>query len=109
MLYHVRLLEDLGEFTEALAMLDVSAKSRAIVDRTSIMEIRGARLSLFPPPPNLLLARLLSKLGSDEADHAWRVLVEHNPDCYEYYRGYLSNLGLTLGTHNLFLFFVRPT
>ncbi|KAJ7487779.1 NMDA receptor-regulated protein 1-domain-containing protein [Mycena latifolia] len=81
MLYHVRLLEDLGEFTEALAMLDVNAKSRAIVDRTSIMEIR---------------ARLLSKLQSDEAEHAWRVLVEHNPDCYEYYRGYLSNLGLTL-------------
>ncbi|KAJ7695429.1 NMDA receptor-regulated protein 1a [Mycena rosella] len=81
MLYHVRLLEDLGEFTEALAMLDVNAKSRAIVDRTSIMEIR---------------ARLLSKLESDEAEHAWRVLVEHNPDCYEYYRGYLSNLGLTL-------------
>ncbi|KAJ7512093.1 NMDA receptor-regulated protein 1-domain-containing protein [Mycena galericulata] len=81
MLYHVRLLEDLGEFTEALAMLDVNAKSRSIVDRTSIMEIR---------------ARLLSKLGSDEAEHAWRVLVEHNPDCYEYYRGYVSNLGLTL-------------
>ncbi|KAJ6631099.1 NMDA receptor-regulated protein 1-domain-containing protein [Mycena sp. CBHHK59/15] len=81
MLYHIRLLEDLGEFTEALALLDVSAKSRAIVDRKSIMEIR---------------ARLLSKLQSDEAEHAWRVLVEHNPDCYEYYRGYLSNLGLTL-------------
>jgi peptide alpha-N-acetyltransferase len=43
MLYHVRLLEELGEFTEALAMLDVNAKSRAIVDRTAIMEIRGAR------------------------------------------------------------------
>ncbi|KAJ7039762.1 NMDA receptor-regulated protein 1-domain-containing protein [Mycena alexandri] len=82
-LYHVRLLEDLGEFTEALAMLDVNAKSRAIVDRTAIMEIR---------------ARLLAKLGSNEAEHAWRVLVEHNPDCYEYYRGYLSNLGLSLDT-----------
>ncbi|KAF7350445.1 hypothetical protein MVEN_01349700 [Mycena venus] len=85
MLYHVRLLEDLGEFTEALAMLDVNAKSRAIVDRTSIMEIR---------------ARLLSKLGSDEAEHAWRVLVEHNPECYEYYQGYFSNLGLTLDATN---------
>jgi peptide alpha-N-acetyltransferase len=41
MLYHVRLLEDLGEYTEALSILDVSAKSRAIVDRTAIMEIRG--------------------------------------------------------------------
>jgi tetratricopeptide (TPR) repeat protein len=44
---------------------------------------------------------LLSKLKSDEAEHAWRVLVEHNPDCYDYYRGYLSNLGLTLGTARL--------
>jgi hypothetical protein len=43
-------------------------------------------------------ARLLSHLKSDEAEHAWRVLVEHNPDCYEYYRGYLSNLGIQLGT-----------
>ncbi|KAJ7637139.1 NMDA receptor-regulated protein 1-domain-containing protein [Roridomyces roridus] len=81
MLYHVRLLEDLGEFTEALAMLDVNAKDRVIVDKTSIMEIR---------------ARLLAKLGSDEAEHAWRVLVEHNPDCYQYYEGYISNLGLSL-------------
>ncbi|KAJ6486930.1 NMDA receptor-regulated protein 1-domain-containing protein [Mycena sanguinolenta] len=81
LLYHIRLLEDMGEYNEALAMLDVNAKSRAIVDRTAIMEVR---------------ARLLSKLGSDEAEHAWRVLVEHNAECYDYYRGYLSNLGLTL-------------
>ncbi|KAK7046670.1 NMDA receptor-regulated protein 1-domain-containing protein, partial [Favolaschia claudopus] len=81
LLYHIRVLEELGEFTEALALLDVNAKSRAIVDKTSIMEIR---------------ARLLSKLGSDEAEHAWRVLVEHNPECYQYYEGYMSNLGLTM-------------
>jgi tetratricopeptide (TPR) repeat protein len=42
-------------------------------------------------------ARLLSKLGSEEAEHAWRVLVEHNPDCYDYYQGYLSNQGIPLG------------
>ncbi|KAF7289948.1 hypothetical protein MIND_01370000 [Mycena indigotica] len=82
-LYHVRLLEDLGEHTEALSMLDVNAKSRAIVDRTAIMEIR---------------ARLLSKLGSEEAEHAWRVLVEHNPECYDYYRGYLANSKLSFDT-----------
>lgn len=41
MLYHVRVLEELGEFTEALSLLDVNAKSRAIVDRTAIMEFRG--------------------------------------------------------------------
>lgn len=41
MLYHVRVLEDLGEYTEALSLLDINAKSRAIVDRTAIMEFRG--------------------------------------------------------------------
>ncbi|KAG5641987.1 hypothetical protein DXG03_003816 [Asterophora parasitica] len=46
--------------------------------------------------PDNFAARLLSKLGSDEAEHAWRVLIEHNPDCYDYYRGYLLNLGLSL-------------
>ncbi|KAF8886487.1 NMDA receptor-regulated protein 1-domain-containing protein [Infundibulicybe gibba] len=82
LLYHIRVLEELGEFSEALAMLDTNAKSRSIVDRTAIMEYR---------------ARLLSKIGSDEAEHAWRILVEHNPDCYDYYRGYLSNQGVEMG------------
>lgn len=41
LVYHVRILEDLGEFSDALALLDVSAKSRAIIDRVAIMEYRG--------------------------------------------------------------------
>jgi N-alpha-acetyltransferase 15/16, NatA auxiliary subunit len=45
MLYHVRVLEDLGENAEALSLLDINAKSRAIVDRTSIMEFRGEMTS----------------------------------------------------------------
>ncbi|CAK5272671.1 unnamed protein product [Mycena citricolor] len=81
LLYHVRLLEEMGELTEALTLLDVNAKERAIVDRTAIMEIR---------------ARLLTKLSSEEAEQAWKMLVEHNPENYGYYRGYLSNLGLSL-------------
>ncbi|EPQ53593.1 N-terminal acetyltransferase A, auxiliary subunit [Gloeophyllum trabeum ATCC 11539] len=81
LLYHVRLLEDLDENSEALSLLDTSAKSRAIVDRKAIMEYR---------------ARLLSKLGqTDEAEHAWRALIEQNPDCIEYYKGYLSNRGIS--------------
>ncbi|RDB27479.1 N-alpha-acetyltransferase 16, NatA auxiliary subunit [Hypsizygus marmoreus] len=83
LLYHIHVLEEMGESSDALALLDVNAKSRAIVDRTAIMEIR---------------ARLLTKLGSEEAEHAWRVLIEHNPDCYDYFRGYLSNQGLSLDT-----------
>ncbi|KAF9068910.1 NMDA receptor-regulated protein 1-domain-containing protein [Rhodocollybia butyracea] len=81
LLYHVRVLEELGQHAEALALLDVSAKDRAIVDKTAIMEFR---------------ARLLSQLKSEEAEHAWKVLIEHNPECYEYYKGYLSNHSLNI-------------
>ncbi|KAL4251971.1 NMDA receptor-regulated protein 1a [Abortiporus biennis] len=81
LLYHVRVLEDLGEFQEALNLLDVNAKSRAIIDRTAIMEFR---------------ARLLSKLKSDDAEHAWQALIQQNPDCYQYYKGFFSNNGLDL-------------
>lgn len=90
------------DYSEALAMLDVSAKSRAIVDRTAIMETRGTPLPRLPsiyislPPP----ARLLTKLKSNEAKRAWRMLIEHNSDCYDYYCGYLANLGLSLGKRN---------
>ena len=87
------------DYSEALAILDVNSKSRAIVDRTAIMETRGTLLprllaifiSLSPP------ARLLTKLKSNEAQSAWRTLIEHNSDCYDYYYGYLANLGLSLG------------
>ena len=98
LLYHIRILEDLGEYNEALNLLDVNAKSRAIIDRVSIMEYRGMyniiRLSMKPMIP---LARLLSKLGQhDDAEHTWQALIEQNPDSYKYYEGYLSNRGLDL-------------
>ena len=44
LLYHVRVLEDLGEYTDALALLDANAKSRAIIDRVAIQEFRGEPL-----------------------------------------------------------------
>ncbi|OSD08807.1 NMDA receptor-regulated protein 1a [Trametes coccinea BRFM310] len=81
LLYHLRILEDLGEYAEGLALLDSSAKERTIIDRVSIMEFR---------------ARLLSKLGSAEAQQAWQGLIEQNPDCYDYYKGFLSNRGIDL-------------
>lgn len=51
LLYHVKVLEDIGELTEALALLDISAKSRAIVDRVAIMETRGMVLSFVATFP----------------------------------------------------------
>lgn len=46
LLYHIRVLEDLGEYSEALSLLDVNAKSRAIIDRVAIMEYRGVFCSI---------------------------------------------------------------
>ncbi|KAF9443854.1 N-terminal acetyltransferase A, auxiliary subunit [Macrolepiota fuliginosa MF-IS2] len=85
LLYHIRVLEDLGEFKDALDKLDTSAKERSILDRTAILEYR---------------ARLLTKLQAPEAEFAWRALIDHNPDCYEYYRGYLSQKNLSLSSAN---------
>ncbi|KAF8999912.1 N-terminal acetyltransferase A, auxiliary subunit [Hymenopellis radicata] len=79
-MYHVKVLEDIGDYAEALAFLDVNSKSRVIVDKTGVMETR---------------ARLLSKLKSDEAEHAWRVLIDHNPDCTDYYNGYLTSQNIS--------------
>jgi N-alpha-acetyltransferase 15/16, NatA auxiliary subunit len=47
LLYHIRLLEDIGSFGQAISLLDESAKSRLIVDRVAIMEYRGAYSSPF--------------------------------------------------------------
>ena len=44
-------------------------------------------------------ARILSKWGKDEARQAWQGLIEQNPDCYDYYNGYLSCRGIDLGEH----------
>ncbi|KAL5521607.1 hypothetical protein ACEPAF_2355 [Sanghuangporus sanghuang] len=85
-LYHVRVMEELGELNEALQKLDNSAKSRVIIDRTAVMETR---------------ARLLSKLNSPEAEDAWRALIEKNSDCYGYYRGFFSNKGISLDLDNV--------
>jgi len=49
LLYYIHILEELGDFSEALTVLDRNSRSRSIVDRTSILEIRGTYLSLFFP------------------------------------------------------------
>lgn len=101
MLYHVALLEELGQFSEALILLDTNAKARVIIDRTAVMERRG----IVAPGARLrdadrygFKARLLTKLGNvEEAEHAWRALIQQNSDCRDYYKGYLSVKGVDLG------------
>ncbi|KAF8970163.1 NMDA receptor-regulated protein 1-domain-containing protein [Flammula alnicola] len=85
LIYYVNILEEVGDLSEALSILDKSSKSRSIVDRTSILEIR---------------ARILTKQKVPEAEEAWRSLIEHNPDSYESYRGYLASQDIALDRPN---------
>ena len=41
MLYYIRILEELENFTEALSVLDENERSRCVVDRQAILETRG--------------------------------------------------------------------
>ena len=42
LLYYVRILEESGDVAEALSVLEAGTKNRTIVDRLSVLEIRGA-------------------------------------------------------------------
>ena len=44
LLYYIRVLEENGEFSDALTQLDIYAKERSVVDRTAIAESRGMLL-----------------------------------------------------------------
>lgn len=93
LLFHVRVLEDLGELQSAVTFLDNKAKDRHIVDRTAIHTCR---------------ARILSKLRSTnsespqaaewgtQAESEWRALLDLNSDCSDYYRAFLANRGIDL-------------
>lgn len=80
-LYHASLLVQSGDFTAALALLDSSTESRVIIDKTAAAHLR---------------ARILTSMGkTDEAEDAWKLLLNLNPDSREYLLGYLTNLGVT--------------
>lgn len=50
-----------------------------------------------------LSATCLHELGrKDEAEDCFRALLEENPDCHEYYKAFLNNKGLDLGSSQLF-------
>ena len=91
----------MGELTEALTLLDVNAKSRAIVDRVAVMETRGV---VFSYGRRALIdyfrmaARLLSRQGPGaEAEQAWRALIYCNLDNTGYYYGLFSSKNIDLG------------
>lgn len=61
------------------------------------LEVCVCVFSKEPIVESFLLARILSKQKSPKAEEAWRALIEHNSDSYEYYRGYLKYLGIDDG------------
>ncbi|KAH0834787.1 NMDA receptor-regulated protein 1-domain-containing protein [Lanmaoa asiatica] len=92
--FHIRVLEELEEWQEALALLDKKAKDKMLVDRLAVAECR---------------ARLFGKLKStgdadnavkeewaDAAERSWRELIDRNPDSQDYYKGFLANAGIDL-------------
>ncbi|KAH8830017.1 NMDA receptor-regulated protein 1-domain-containing protein [Flagelloscypha sp. PMI_526] len=126
LLYHVQILYELAakstdsaekreSLQTAVGILDASAKSRAIVDRTRRMEWRAlllTALSAVPPEQTNGKAKLLENGEEDteakedekteepaqpyewkltvEAEEAWMNLIDHNSDNADYYRGYLQ-------------------
>ncbi|CAE6457624.1 unnamed protein product [Rhizoctonia solani] len=83
LLYHLRIMENLGKHEEVLAALDVYSKQRQILDRTAIVECRARNLS--------------QANRKAEAAHEWTTLIEQNYESYAYYRGLLSTQDIDLG------------
>lgn len=95
LMYHVRILEDMGDFQSAVDMLESHdrAKGGSVLDRMASTEMKAR-----------LLAKLKESDADDEkktawterADTAWRWLLSQNADGYEYYKGFLANQGIDL-------------
>jgi N-alpha-acetyltransferase 15/16, NatA auxiliary subunit len=102
LLYHVKILEEMGEVAEALTLLGSKEKSKTIVDQVAVMEIRG---TVHPSICHVLIdtlgitARLLLKQGPGaDAEQAWRALIQRNPDNISYYYGFFNSKNIELGS-----------
>lgn len=83
LLYHVRVLELLGEYGVAHEFLERNAKNRRIMDPLIVLEMQ---------------ARLQTHLKRrDDANRLWKELIAFNPDCDAYLRGYINNHGIDIG------------
>ncbi|KAJ8597054.1 N-terminal acetyltransferase A, auxiliary subunit [Rhizopogon salebrosus TDB-379] len=95
LMYHIRILEEMGNFELALDMLESNDRTKggSVLDRTTGTEMKAR-----------LLAKLKESHVDDEkntdwtkqADTTWRWLLSQNADCYEYYKGLLANEGIDL-------------
>ncbi|KAG1885401.1 NMDA receptor-regulated protein 1-domain-containing protein [Suillus subluteus] len=95
LMYHIRILEDMGDFQSAVDMLESHDRTKggSVLDRMAGTEVKAR-----------LLAKLKESNADDEqktawterADAAWRWLLSQNADGYEYYKGFLANQGIDL-------------
>ncbi|KIJ63152.1 hypothetical protein HYDPIDRAFT_93055 [Hydnomerulius pinastri MD-312] len=80
-LFHIRILEEMGELQQALTLLDTNAKERRLVDRPAIVEFRDSAQKAE---------------WTTSAEQSWRELIDQNNDCYDYYKGLLANSDIDL-------------
>lgn len=95
LMYHIRILEDMGDFQSAVDMLESHDRTKggSVLNRMAGTEVKAR-----------LLAKLKESNADDEqktawteqADAAWRWLLSQNADGYEYYKGFLANQGIDL-------------
>ncbi|KAG6907698.1 hypothetical protein DXG01_007754 [Tephrocybe rancida] len=111
LLYHVHLLEEMEEYPDALSLLDTNSKSRAIVDRTAIMETRGMSFhsSLLPPLNQTsstdaltALRQFSAQLPKAAAPRRLALTIATRDDFRELVKPYLLS-GLTKGIPSLFV------
>jgi hypothetical protein len=72
LLYHIRILEEKGDFSEALTLLDMNAKSRAIVDRVAVLEARGVTFTRDTPTLNDRPSSDSANLIKERSRSGWR-------------------------------------
>ncbi|KAI6007858.1 NMDA receptor-regulated protein 1-domain-containing protein [Pisolithus marmoratus] len=94
LLFHVHVLEDLGDLQAALLFLDKKSKDRYIVDRTAIHTLRARILSKLK---NVNATSPQAAEWDARAESEWRALLDLNSECSDYYQAVLANQGIDLG------------
>ncbi|KAF9235797.1 NMDA receptor-regulated protein 1-domain-containing protein [Melanogaster broomeanus] len=92
--FHLRILEDMGELQQALTLLNNNAQERLLLDRPVVIEFRARLLGKLKSTPDADSTQMAE--WTQAAEQAWRELLDLNPDCHDYYKGFLANAGVDL-------------
>jgi tetratricopeptide (TPR) repeat protein len=104
-LYIVKLCMEGGKHEEALRRLEKGLADKVISPRGEASQLKGELARRARNHGRAMLTRtaeLLFTLGRrEEAEDAYRALLEQNPDNLEYYRGFLRTKGLDISETKL--------